>query len=82
MQTKRRPVRAFILIHVKAGRAKQVAQSVGAMPGVQISRACWGVPDVIAYAEVSSQRELDDLVTTKIQELEGVERTDTHIALD
>lgn len=82
MQMKKRPVRAFILIHVKAGQSKKVAQKVGEMPGVVISRACWGVPDVIAYAEVGSQRELDDLVTVKIQELEGVERTDTHIALD
>jgi hypothetical protein len=37
---------------------------------------------VIAYVEVGSQRELDDVVMEKIQKMEGVERTDTHIALD
>ena len=49
---------------------------------VLYAHACWGVPDVFAYLEVGSQRELDDLVMEKIQKMEGVERTDTHIALD
>jgi DNA-binding Lrp family transcriptional regulator len=51
------------------------------MSGVKQAHACWGVPDVIAFVEVSSQRELDELVMEKVQRLEGVERTDTHIAL-
>ena len=47
-----------------------------------MAHACWGVPDVIAYVEVDSQRELDDLVMEKIQKMDGVERSDTHITLD
>jgi DNA-binding Lrp family transcriptional regulator len=82
MQTKRRPVRAYVLMNVRAGKAKVVAQQLAEMPGVKSAHACWGVPDVIAYVEVGSQRELDDLVMEKIQRMEGVERTDTHIALD
>jgi DNA-binding Lrp family transcriptional regulator len=39
------------------------------------------VPDVIAFAEVETQPELDDLVMEKIQAIEGIERTDTHIVL-
>jgi DNA-binding Lrp family transcriptional regulator len=31
---------------------------------------------------VGSERELDSLVMEKIQKMDGVERTDTHIALD
>jgi len=52
------------------------------MDGVKSAHACWGVPDVIAYVEVAGQRELDALVMETIQKMEGVERTDTHIALD
>ena len=82
MQTKKRAVRAYVLINVRAGKAKTVAQALGEMPGVRSAHACWGVPDIIAYLEVGSQRELDDLVMEKIQKMDGVERTDTHIALD
>lgn len=82
MQLKKRPVRAYVLINVRAGKSKAVAQEISRLPGVRAAHACWGVPDVIAYAEVGGQRELDDLVMEKIQKMEGVERTDTHIVLD
>jgi len=82
MQMKKRPVRAYVLINVRAGRAKSVTLELTQMPGVRSAHACWGVPDVIAYAEVGSQRELDELVMERIQKLDGVERTDTHIALE
>jgi DNA-binding Lrp family transcriptional regulator len=82
MQTKRRPVRAYVLLNVRAGKSKIVAHSVAGLSGVRMAHACWGVPDVIAFVEVGSQRELDDLVMEKIQKMVGVERTDTHITLD
>ncbi len=82
MQMKKRAVRAYVLINVRAGYSKKVAQELTQMPGVRSAHACWGVPDVFAYVEVGSQRELDDLIMEKIQRMEGVERTDTHIALE
>jgi DNA-binding Lrp family transcriptional regulator len=51
------------------------------MPGIRTVHPCWGVPDVIAFAEVATQAELDDLVMEKIQRLDGIERTDTHIVV-
>ncbi len=82
MQTKKRAVRAYVLINVRAGYAKRIALELAAMPGVRSSHACWGLPDVFAYVEVGSQRELDDLILERIQKMDGVERTDTHIALE
>jgi DNA-binding Lrp family transcriptional regulator len=82
MQVRKRPVRAYVLIHVRAGHAKSVAQALAQIPGVRSAHACWGVPDVFAYVEVESQRELDNLVMDTIQKMDGVERTDTHIALE
>lgn len=82
METKKRAVRAYVLINVRAGKSKTVAQQLAGLAGVHSAHACWGVPDVIAYVEVGSQRELDNLVMEKIQKMEGVERTDTHITLE
>jgi len=81
MQTAKHPVRAYVLIHVRAGYSKIVARAVADLPGVRKADACWGVPDVFAYVEVENQRELDNLIMERIQKMEGVERTDTHIAL-
>jgi DNA-binding Lrp family transcriptional regulator len=81
MFTRKRLVRAYVLITVRAGHSKKVAEALVQMAGVKQAHACWGVPDVIAFVEVSSQRELDELVMEKVQRLEGVDRTDTHIAL-
>lgn len=82
MQTKKRAIRAYVLINVRAGKAKTVAQALAELPGVKQAHACWGVPDVIGFVEVGGQRELDDLIMETIQKLDGVERTDTHITLD
>jgi len=82
MQPRKRAVRAYVLINARAGKSKIVAQQLLEMDGVKSAHACWGVPDVIAYVEVAGQRELDALVMETIQKMEGVERTDTHIALD
>lgn len=82
MDTKRRPVHAYVLLNVRAGKSKIVAHAIAQLSGVRMAHACWGVPDVIAFVEVGSQRELDNLVMEKMQKMEGVERTDTHITLD
>lgn len=78
----KRAVRAYVLLNVRAGKSKIVAEQLSKMPGVKAAHACWGIPDVIAYLEVDGQRELDELVMESIQKMDGVERTDTHIALD
>jgi DNA-binding Lrp family transcriptional regulator len=52
------------------------------MEGVRHADACWGLPDVFVYAETSDERKLNQLVIDKIQKLEGVERTETHIAVE
>jgi DNA-binding Lrp family transcriptional regulator len=82
MQTKRRPVRAYVLLNVRAGKSKIVAHALAGLDGVRMAHACWGVPDVIAFVEVDGQRALDQLVMDQIQKMNGVERTDTHITLD
>jgi DNA-binding Lrp family transcriptional regulator len=80
-QPRKNTIRAYVLIHTRAGRSKAIAQELMLLPGISTAHACWGVPDVIAYAEVGTQPELDDLVMEKIQTIDGIERTDTHIVL-
>ena len=75
-------MRAYILINVRPGRVRDVVNAVTKMEGVQRADACWGVPDLFVYVETSDDRKLNQLVIDKIQKLEGVERTETHIAVE
>jgi DNA-binding Lrp family transcriptional regulator len=44
--------------------------------------ACWGSRDIFAVIEVKESHELNKLVMDKIQRLEGVRNTNTHIAVE
>ena len=75
-------MRAYILINVRPGKVREVVSAVSQMAGVRHADACWGLPDVFAYAETPDEKRLNDLVMDKIQKLDGVERTETHIAVE
>lgn len=75
-------MRAYILVNVRPGKVREVVSAMTQMEGVRHAEACWGQPDVFAYVETSDDRKLNQLVIDKIQKLEGVERTDTHIAVE
>jgi DNA-binding Lrp family transcriptional regulator len=75
-------MRAYIVITVGPGKARDVAKAVNGLSGVKMANACWGSPDVFAVVEVPEQKDLNKLVMEKIQGIEGVGRTETHIAID
>jgi DNA-binding Lrp family transcriptional regulator len=75
-------MRAYVLINVRPGRVREIVSAVSQMEGVRHADACWGLPDVFVYVETPSEKRLNELVIDKIQKLEGVERTETHIAVE
>lgn len=75
-------MRAYVLINVRPGKVRDVVSAVGQMEGVRHSDACWGLPDVFAYVETPDEKSLNRLVMDRIQKLEGVERTETHIVVE
>jgi DNA-binding Lrp family transcriptional regulator len=74
--------RAYILIKVKAGKTKDVVQSLKKISGVEQAHSCFGRPDIIVFINVQDERALSDVVITKIHSIDGVEETDTHIVAD
>ena len=75
-------MRAYIVIATEAGKSRDVARQIATLPGVKMADACWGSRDVFAVVEVKETQDLNKLVLDKIQRLEGVKETNTHIALD
>ena len=74
-------MRAYIVVTVGPGKSRDVAPQIASLPGVKMANACWGDPDVFAVVEVAESQELKKLVIGKIEKLEGVGGTSTHIAL-
>lgn len=74
--------RAYVLIKVKAGKTKAVAEALKKIPGVQQVHPCFGQPDIFSFVSVPDEKALADVVTTKIHTIDGVEETDTHIVAD
>ena len=75
-------MRAYVVITAEPGKAREIARQVAGLPGVKMADACWGSHDIFAVIEVRESQELNKLVMDKIQRLEGVRNTNTHIAID
>ncbi len=75
-------MRAYVLINVKPGKVREVVAAVAQLEGVRHADACWGVPNVFVEVQAADPKRLNELVIGRIQQLEGVERTETHIAFD
>ena len=76
------PISAYVFIECTAGAAREVAEEVRGISGVQRSNATTGPYDVIVLVEASDVNVLGDFVVTKIQNISGVLRTQTNVIVD
>ena len=74
------PARAYILMEIKVGRAREVLEALRVMENVVEADIITGSYDLIVLAEAENMLSLVDLVTAQIQGIGGVERTITCVA--
>ena len=68
-------VEAYVLIQAQVGRAAEVADAVGKIPGVRFADVVTGPYDVIVRAEAAEIDGLGKLIVAKVQAVVGVTRT-------
>ena len=68
-------VSAYILIQTEVGKAADVAEAVGGIPGVITAEDVTGPYDVIARAEAETMDDLGRMVVSRVQMIEGITRT-------
>ena len=73
-------ITAIVLIHADVHRIPETAQAVADIPGVTEVYSCAGDVDLIAKIRVRDHEEVADVVTGRINRLDGVTRSATHIA--
>lgn len=73
-------ITAIVLVHTAADRIPEAAQAIADLEGVAEVYSCAGDVDLIAIVRVTEHEQLADLVAGKLSKVDGVQRTDTHIA--
>ncbi|PKW15147.1 Lrp/AsnC family transcriptional regulator [Saccharopolyspora spinosa] len=73
-------ITAIVLIQTAADRLAEAAQEIADLDGVDEVYSCAGDVDLIAMLRVSRHEDLAEIVPGRINKIEGVLDTDTHIA--
>jgi DNA-binding Lrp family transcriptional regulator len=75
-------VRAYIMVKAHTGEADRLKTSIEAVEGVERTHIVAGDVDLIAVVDVDSPAAVKDVAATHIQGIDGVENTQTYIAMD
>ena len=73
-------ITAIVLIHAEVHRIPETARAVADVTGVAEVYSCAGDVDLIAIVKVRDHAQIAEVVTEHVNRVEGVVRTDTHIA--
>jgi len=73
---------AYVMVKAHTGDADRLKDDIEAVDGVAEAHIVAGDVDFIAKVEVETPAEVKDVAATHIQEIQGVETTQTYIAMD
>lgn len=73
-------VTAIVLLNAARGRVNEIAGQLAEVEGVSEVYSVGGRYDLVVIIRVHSNEELADLVTNRMQGLDGIESTETLIA--
>jgi len=74
-------ITAFLLVHCQPKRITAVAEELANTDGVAEVYTTTGSADCIAIVRVADLEALATVVTERIASFEGINRTDTHLAI-
>ena len=75
-------VTAFVMVKANTGEADRLRREIGAIDGVESAHIVAGDVDLIAKATVDTPAAVKEIAATQIQDVDGVEDTQTYIAMD
>jgi DNA-binding Lrp family transcriptional regulator len=73
-------VTTIVLLTIARGRVAEVAEQLAGLEEISEVYSVAGRYDLVAMVRVKSNEALADVVTTKLQRVEGIETTETLIA--
>ncbi len=73
--------KAYLLIETAVGKTRDVADTLGNLPGITTVDVVTGPYDIIGIVEASDLASVGDTVTTNIHTIPGIVRTVTCLAV-
>ena len=73
---------AYVMVKAHTGEADRLKNDIEAIDGVVSAHIVAGDVDIIAKVEVDSPAAVKDVAASNIQSIDGVEDTQTYIAMD
>ncbi|HEU5144084.1 MAG TPA: Lrp/AsnC ligand binding domain-containing protein [Dermatophilaceae bacterium] len=73
-------ITAIVMINCEVNRIPEVAQAIAEIPAVSEVYSVTGDADLIAMVRVKSHEEFADVIADRLNKVEGVVGTSTHIA--
>lgn len=73
-------ITAIVLIHAEVDRIPEVAETIADLDGVTEVYSVAGDADLIAMVRVRGHEDLDDVIAGRLNKVDGIVRTATHIA--
>jgi len=75
-------VTAYVMVKAHTGDADRLRDEIEGVEGVIEAHIVAGDVDLIAKVDVGTPAEVKDVAATQVQEIDGVESTQTYIAMD
>ena len=75
-------VRAYVMVKAHTGEADRLREEIEAIEGVVRAHIVAGDVDLIAVVDVDTPAAVKDVAATHVQAIDGVENTQTYIAMD
>jgi len=75
-------VTAYVMVKAHTGDADRLRNEIEAIDGVTEAHIVAGDVDLIAKVSVDTPAAVKDVAATHVQDIEGVESTQTYIAMD
>jgi DNA-binding Lrp family transcriptional regulator len=73
-------ITAIVFVSAAVDRIPEVAEEIAALPGVTEVYSVTGEIDLIALIRVQSHEEIADVVADRLNKVDGVLATETHVA--
>jgi DNA-binding Lrp family transcriptional regulator len=73
-------ITAIVFISAAVDRIPEVAEQIAALPGVTEVYSVTGEIDLIALIRVQSHEQIADVVADRLNKIDGVAATETHVA--
>jgi len=75
-------VTAYVMVKAHTGDADRLRTEIEGIDGVEEAHIVAGDVDLIAKVSVETPAAVKDVAATHVQDIEGVESTQTYIAMD